>query len=395
MNDTTTNTILNSRMVWLDSLRLIAGISIVGLHASSDINGQPFPNFEETQRVIPVLFRAVVYMARTELFLMISLFLLCISLDRRPRGYFETIREQARRLLVPFIFWVVFYAFYRLIKASIFGYEDAIWAELGTVSQWFSYVILGSVQYHMHFLPTLFGLVLLYPFYLFAVQNPWLGLIIFLGLFVKREVDVWMWANLQGMDGFAYLVRGVKILTYTGYGMVAGSFVGLIKQGVSAKRLKEWLFFALASGFLLFGIKLVYSYKVILSGNWQYNYTPAFWADFLMPVLLFMAALGASIRKWPTLISRLAPYSFGIYLVHPIFLDILEIALWKSDLVPATYVLIKFLGAVTITSLAVWLIEKSRMLAWTIGLGPLPSLKSKPAPIRSFGQTSPKTQQSK
>lgn len=360
------------RMVWLDSLRLIAGCSIVGLHASSDPNGLPFPEFEAAQRVVPVLFRAIVYIARTELFLLISLFLLCLSLDKRPRGYWETIREQARRLLIPFIFWTIFYAFYRLIKANYFGYEDAIWAELATGWQWARYLVLGSVQYHMHFLPTLFGMILMYPLFLLGIRNPWLGLLVFLCLFVKREADVWMWTNLQGMDGFPYLVRAVKILTYGGYGMVAGSFLGLINQGMTIKRLQEWVFFALVSGIFLFGIKLIYSYKVVVSGNWQYNYTPAFWADFLMPIVLFLGCMAAALCRWPSVISRLAPFSFGIYLIHPVFLDAFEILLWKSDVLPATYVFLKFFGALSATGFAVWAIKGIPFLAWTVGLGPLP-----------------------
>ena len=372
MNSYASNQITSGRMVWLDSLRLIAGVSIVGLHASSDINGQPFPDFATAQRVVPVLFRAVIYIARTELFLMISLFLLCLSLDRRPRSYTDTIREQSRRLLVPFLFWTVFYAFFRLIKANVFGYEDAILSELTTLWHWARYLLLGSVQYHMHFLPTLFGLILLFPLYLVALRNPWLGFIVFLCLLVKREADVWIWANLQLMDGFPYLVRGVKIVTYAGYGMVAGAFLGLIQQGMDNKRLNDWLFFALTTGVLLFGIKLIYSFKVIQSGNWQYNYTPAFWADFLMPIVLFLACMSAALRKWPPFISRLAPYSFGIYLVHPVFLDVLEIWLWQNNMVPAIYVFTKFTCAVVATSFTVWILSRTPFLGWTVGLGPLP-----------------------
>ncbi len=364
--------IISGRMVWLDCLRLIAGVSIVGLHASSDINGQPFPDFDAAERVVPVLFRAVIYIARTELFLMISLFLLCMSLDRRPRGYAETILEQARRLLVPFIFWTAFYAFYRFLKANFLGYDAGIWSELGTIWHWSRYLMLGSVQYHMHFLPTLFGLVLLYPLYRFSVQNPWIGLLVFLCLYTKREADILIWANFQDMPGFPYLVRGVKILTYTGYGIVAGSFYGLLKQGMDQRRLSEWVFFALASGSLLFTVKLIYSYKVIYSGDWQYNYTPAYWADFLMPIVLFLGCMAAGLKRWPDVISQVAPYSFGIYLVHPVFLDIFEVWLWQSSISPTVFVLTKFVGAVVLTGGTVWLISKSTLIGWTVGLRPLP-----------------------
>jgi surface polysaccharide O-acyltransferase-like enzyme len=364
----------NSRMVWLDCLRLLAGVSMVGLHASSDTSGQPFPDFEVAERVGPVLFRAVVYTARTELFLIISLFLLAMSLDHRDRSYWATIKEQARRLLLPFAFWVVFFAFYRLIKAGHFGYDDAIWRQLGDPMQWVSYFALGSVQYHMHFLPTLFGLVLMYPLYRIAVDNPAFSLVVLLCLFTKREVDIWIWSNLRDVVGFEYIVRAVKLLTYAGYGIVAAGFYGMMKRGFSDRALRSLFLISLYLGVMMFMIKLVYSHKVILSGNWQYNYDPAYWADFLMPILLFAIFMGAKNANWPSVISKCAPYSFGIYLVHPIFLDALELVFPQQELSPSLYVAIKTTGGITGAAILVILLSRIKLLAWTVGLGPFPRL---------------------
>jgi surface polysaccharide O-acyltransferase-like enzyme len=364
-----------TRMVWLDCLRLVAGVSMVGLHASSDIGGQPFPDFNVNERIGPVLFRAIVYTARTELFLIISLFLLTMSLDERSRSYWATIKEQARRLLLPFAFWVLFFAFYRLVKAGHFGYEDVIWRQLSDPTHWLSYFLLGSVQYHMHFLPTLFGLVLLYPLYRVAVDQPMFGLVVLLCLFTKREVDIWIWSNLQDMDGFTYLVRGVKLVSYAGYGIVAASFYGLTKRGFSKIELRNLFWITLYLSVMMFLIKLVYSHKVILSGDWQYNYNPAYWADFLMPILLFLVFMSAKNATWPPVISTWAPYSFGIYLVHPIFLDVLEVTLWPMGLSPSLYVGLKVLGGIVGSTILVITLSRIKLLAWTVGLGPLPRIK--------------------
>lgn len=376
------------RMIWLDSLRLLAGVSMVGLHASSDPNGLPFPDFDAVDRIGPVLFRAVIYTARTELFLIISLFLLVMSIDARPRPWAATVKIQARRLLIPFAFWTVFYAFYRLIKASVFGYQDAIWAELSNPLIWVEYGVLGSVQYHMHFLPTLFGLVLAVPLYRVAVHTPILGLSILLCLVVKREVDGWLWWKLSDLAAFDYLLRAVKIATYTGYGIVAASFYGLFKRGITTAQLERFGVMAIYLCAMLFSLKLVYSHRVILSGQWDYGYDPAFYADFLMPAFLFAIAFCFQHRTWPAILSRLAPYSFGIYLTHPIFLDLLEIALWESTLSPSAFVAIKTSVAIGLTSGLVWGIKQIKPLGWTIGLGPLPNLRN----IRSLGakpQTKP------
>jgi surface polysaccharide O-acyltransferase-like enzyme len=374
----TVNTVSEkSRMVWLDCLRLIAGVSMVGLHASSDTSGQPFPDFEIGERIFPVLFRTVVYTARTELFLIISLFLLTMSLDKRSRSYGSTIKEQARRLLLPFAFWVVFFAFYRLMKATHFGYQDAIWAQLADPTQWANYFILGSVQYHMHFLPTLFGLVLMYPLYRIAVDYPIIGLVVLLCLFTKREVDLWVWSNLRDMGGFEYLVRGVKLATYAGYGIVAASFYGLLKGNPSARQSRAMFLGAIYLGSMMFLVKLVYSHKVILAGNWQYNYNPAYWADFLMPIFLFAGFMGLRNANWPSVISKWAPYSFGIYLVHPIFLDLLELALWPMALSPSLFVGLKTMGGIAGATLLVIGLSQIKLLAWTVGLGELPRISRK------------------
>lgn len=365
----------SKRLVWLDGLRLIAGVSMVGLHASADIKGQPFPEFTALERAGAVFFRSIMYLARTELFLIISLFLLFMSLDMRPRGYWETVYEQAKRLLRPFVFWVVFYAFYRLIKAIYFGYEAAIIDQLLTPQSWIGYFVLGDVQYHMHFLPTLFGLILFYPLCLCAIKYPWLGVVVLMCLFTKRECDLWLWAHKDIVLAFEYVLRLVKVLTYVGYACVAASAYGLYRKHQNWLGLNEVLPFILLVGGFLYLLKIIYSLRVIEFANWQYNYAPAFWADFLMPVVLFFLFMSSRrVNKWRWL-SSAAPYSFGIYLVHPIFLDIAEIMLWDFRLLPIVFVLAKTVWAVFLATTFVIFLSKTP-LAWSVGLGRFPNLRA-------------------
>lgn len=362
------------RMVWIDGLRLIAGVSMVGLHASSDVNGQPFPDFSLWERTGPVMFRSVMYLARTELFIIIALFLLFLSLDNRPRNYTAVITKQSKRLMRPFLFWVAFYAFYRLIKAHFFGYKDAIWAQLANPVDWVGFVLLGDVQYHMHFLPTLFCLVLLYPIYWIAVEKPWIGVLVLLCLFTKREVDIWLWAHSDVVPGIDYLIRFVKIITYVGYGFVAAAGLGIYKNINVRNGLAPYFNMILFTGIILYLLKLIYSMRVIQSGNWQFNYAPGFWADFLMPVVLFFLFMSSQRLSGFYWLSRLAPYSFGIYLVHPAFLDLAEIALWDSTLSPIVFVLSKVTWAILMSSITVVVLSKIPGLGWTIGLGIFPNI---------------------
>ncbi|MEM9349208.1 MAG: acyltransferase [Pseudomonadota bacterium] len=360
------------RLTWLDALRLIAGVSMVGLHSTADATGQPFADWPMEDRLAPLLIRAVIYTARTELFLIISIFLLLMALDRRPRTYGATIWEQARRLLVPFAFWTVFYAFYSLLKASHFGYAATRWEELRQVSTWAEYFLLGSSKYHMHFLPTLFGLLLFYPLFRLAREHLWLGASVFACLMLKRELDVFLWSTFMGEPWFDYALRAVKVLTYTGYGFVAASLLGVWQRWGEKVRLHAWIGPIALLGVMLFLIKLAATWKTAEAGQWQHGYLAGYWADFLFPCLLFAACLVLAHRAWPPVISRVAKYSFGIYLCHPIFLDLLEIGVAGQGLSPLEQVLIKIALAIAATSAFVVVLERVRPLAWTIGLGPLP-----------------------
>ena len=364
----------NTRFVWLDACRLIAGVSMVGLHATADPNGQPWPAFDVDDRVWPMLVRAVIYTARTELFLIISIFLLMMALDRRPRGYGQTIAEQTRRLLVPFAFWVVFYAVYSFIKADAFGYSAAWVARVSDPLSWLGFFILGDVKYHMHFIPTLFGLVLFYPLFRIAVAHPWTGVMILACLMVKRELDGALWSTFWDQEWLPWAIRAVKVATYLGYGMVAASLWGLWSR-FSPKDRAVWVPTILFIGALLFLIKLVATFKTIESGSWPHSYTPGYWADFLMPVALFTLCMCLAHKNWPNVLSRIAPYSFGIYLCHPIFLDLAEIALRDTTLSPIAQIGIKIGWALPLTTLLVLALSKLPPLAWTVGLGPLPNLR--------------------
>jgi surface polysaccharide O-acyltransferase-like enzyme len=333
--------------------------------------GQPFAQYDQAERILPMLVRAIIYTARTELFLVISIFLLLMALEKRPKPYGVTIAIQARRLLIPFAFWTVFYAFYNLMKAGAFGYQDAVLQSLASPVDWLGFFVLGSVKYHMHFIPTLFGLVLMFPLFVVAKRYPVLGLLVFVCLLIKRDLDGFLFSHFWGSEALPYLVRGVKIATYAGYGIMAGAFLGLWEKTTGEWR-EQFVPLLLFFGALLFSIKLVATWKTVETGAWPFDYAGGYYADFLMPVILFALAMALGHKKWPPILTRLAPYSFGIYLCHPIFLDLVEIWLSERSISPIMQVGLKITVALVLTSALVWGLERTRLLAWSVGLGPLP-----------------------
>ena len=260
-----------TRLIWLDALRLCAGLSMVGLHASADPAGQPWAAYVEVERIAPMLLRAVLYVARTELFLIISVFLLILALEKRPRSYGQVICQQSRRLLVPFTFWTLFYAFYSLNKAHAFGYAESAWAALASPREWPGFLLLGSIKYHMHFIPTLFGMLPLLPLYRTAARFPVLGLGLLPLLLIRRELDGVLYAELWGADILPYLARTVKILTYAGYGMAAAAFYTVWTR-MGRRDLAQWAGPVLLAGGLMFAMKLAAAWKTVEAGQWPFSF---------------------------------------------------------------------------------------------------------------------------
>ena len=360
-----------SRMIWLDALRLSAGLSMVVLHATADPQGQPWPAYPVEDRVAPLTLRTIVYSARTELFILISLFLLTLSIDRRPRPFRAVAAEQSRRLIPPFLFWLAVFALFNQIKAVEFGYLASYLDEAADPATWARWLLLGEVKYHMHFLPTLLPLTLAVPLYLLAFRHPALGLLVILGLLAKWHLDRVVWSTFWEQEALPWLVRAVKIGTYIGYGMAAGAAAGLWARR-DQLRLARLAPLAVLSLVPLLLIKAQVTRDTLQTGEWQFTNLAGYWADFLMPVVLFVLCMCPWRLSWPPILSRLAPYSFGIYLCHPIFLDLAEILLRDSGASPITQVGIKIAMALSGAALLTWALSRSVSLGWTIGLGPLP-----------------------
>jgi len=369
----------SGRLAWLDANRFLAALGVVLIHSTTDFGGQPFAASPPAERIGPALIRSVAELSGAEMFLVFSLFLIAFKLERRNLGYGATVGDQAKRLLIPFVVWTVFYAFFRLFKADTFGYGDAIMTEISQWPSWVGYLLLGSAQYHLHFLPTLFFIVLLYPAMLAAVRYPVAGLAIIPLIYVMDFVQGWLWGHVSDPMWRDYLVRAVKIVCYLGYGLAAAACYGVWRRGVS--RADAWHLFALFLFLtsIAFMATLIYAAQIIDTGQWGIRPGAASYGHLLMPVLVFTVFMTAQYASWSSRFSWLARFTFGIYLVHPIFIDLYDIALYRSgwSLSPTAMVLTKYVLATAAAFAFALLLSKIRSLAWLIGLGPVPLLPQK------------------
>ncbi|MEP1586201.1 MAG: acyltransferase [Tateyamaria sp.] len=364
------------RLIWFDANRAFAAMGVVLIHSTTDFSGKVFPEASQGERFVPVFLRSIGEFSGSEMFFMFSLFLMAMRVDKKMPTYGSAIATQAHRLLVPFLFWAVFYAFFRLIKADAFNYAPYIWDQLGQVQSWLGYLILGKSQYHMHFLPTLFVLLLFYPVMRSATRYPILGLTVVITIGVMNNLHGFIW----GLDIDAtlrdYILRMVKIFGYVGYGMAAFAIYGLwndgIPRGESRLIRRVGLYFAV----LAYLATLPFFHIAFETGAWGIRSGWDFYGHFLLPVLVFFIFMGGQYLYWSDRWTLLAKYSFGVYLVHPLIIDLFDVAIFTTSLsdhmTPSLVVISRFAFALPMSfGLAVGL-SKLRSLAWTIGLGPTP-----------------------
>lgn len=363
-----------SRMVWFDANRVFAAIGVVLIHSTADFSGGAFSQASVDERIVPVLLRTLGEFSGSEMFFTFSLFLLAYKLDRRRPAYGAEVADQMRRLLVPFAIWTIFYAVFRLLKATEFGYADAIMGQLSAWQSWLGYFLLGNAQYHLHFLPTLFLLVLFFPVMRLGQRFPVAGLLVVATLCVMREVQGFLWGLPLSDLARDYLLRGVKVMGYVGYGLAAFSLYGLWKDGIPRGEAKLIRLGALFLAALALLATVPHIVTVIATGDWGSRVGLSFYGHFLMPLAVFAIFIGSQYAAWSPRWSRIARYTFGVYLMHPMVIDLFDVTLHASGLVlsPAELVLSRMATVLPVTFGLAVLIGSLPRLAWTIGLGPLP-----------------------
>lgn len=364
------------RLVWFDANRVFAAMGVVLIHSSTDFGGKPFLAADPSERLLPVFFRSLGEFSGSEMFFLFSLFIMAMRVDKGQPTYGDAIGMQAKRLLVPFAFWVVFYAFFRLVKADAFNYVPYIWEQVTQIKSWFGYFILGKVQYHMHFLPTLFLLFLFYPLMRVATRYPVLGLTLFLTLGIMNNTQGFIWTLGLEAEVRDYILRGLKILGYVGYGFAAFALYGVWKDGIprGESRLLRRLGFYFAV--LAYAATLPFFATAVQNGDWGLRSGWDYYGHFLMPICIFLIFMGSQFMEWSPRWSRLALYTFGVYLVHPAVIDLFDIALFKSGMAgaipPWVLVLVRFAVVLPMSFAVAFGLSKVGPLAWTVGLGPAP-----------------------
>ena len=356
-----------SEFGWITALKAYAVIGVIAIHATADSAGLPYAAFPPHQRIAPAILRALALTFNYQIFLVTAFFLMAHSLTRRPRTYAEMIRDRTRRLIGPFLFWTFVFLAFRHWKAHVFGYEAFYRRELADLSSWAAYFLLGSAQYHLHFLPLLFGLILFYPVFTPALTRPWLGAGIFATFACLPFMDRQVYIHVASPALRPFVLRATQIFSYLGYGLLAFSLYGIQRRGLSSKMRRALLFAAIITAAGAYAALIRLGLHSAELGRWAEATFSSHMATCLLPAAAFLFFYLNDKIKVPKVMRSMARVSYGIYLVHPLFLDAMEILEKGTRMSPAVIVTVNIAVVATAAwALSLW-IDRSPMMAWTIG----------------------------
>ena len=293
-------------MIWVDNVRVIATFAVVFLHVAANVvlNVLDLDNFAWlTGNLYDSSVRWCV-----PAFVMISGFLL---LDQgKTESLFTFYRKRSKKILIPLFFFTIFYTLWNI--TGINGHVANL-----SLKYLFKSLIFGSSYYHMWYLYMVLVLYIFTPFLrklvsiLSIYEVIFLCIVMFLVALLSTIIQNYFLCNTLFMTQF------LLFLPYLLSGYIIGNIKKYCYKGVAVLIYFSAVLFT-AYGCYLFSVK--YDFK---HGAYFYNYL----SISVIPMSLSIFYLMRSINKYIVsgyVIRKLASLSLGIYLIHPIYIDILR-----------------------------------------------------------------------
>lgn len=282
-------------------IRSIAILSVVILHISSEfVSTYDIRTYEffignlfnvSTRWGVPV-------------FIMLSGYLLLIK-NERPLIFF---RKRLNKILIPVLFWSVFYIFWSCLKLYLTNHD----ININIVST----ILNGRPYYHMWFVYMIISLYIITPVLRCLINNLNLrgNVIVFLTLiFIGFFDSIYHYNNYDSgnVDGF-FIFWFVR---YSGYYYLGG----LINKYSLAYRLRTDRLILILLLVLIFNFILPYYY------DYKYTYNNLSINVIFLSVLIFLVFLNLKIKPHTErLFDKISYFSMGIYFLHPVYQDTLR-----------------------------------------------------------------------
>ena len=326
--------IADPRLARLDAARWIAALAVVLLHcAAVPVSGsEPYGS---AGWVSANLYDSAVRWC-VPVFVMISGALLLAPAKREglPRFYMR----RTARILLPLVFWTVFYLAWTALLERIDGIAPDPWA-------WLTRVTEGRPYYHLWYLYMIVGLYLFAPF----VRDMY-------GRLNERRRLACVVVTL----GIAVIDALYRHVSGTGYGFFLAWFVPYLGYFIAGRMVFEGsLALPRPALVLLLSVAITACGVYVLSTASTMNF---YFYDYFSITVPFMSlAVFQLILAHPGLprLSLVAPLTFGVYLIHPVFIDLTQRAhLYDGPMPPAWSLPFLALAIFAVSAACIWVFHR-------------------------------------
>ena len=307
------------RITWIELLRIVACIGVIGIHAASQ-HFRDIPLDSSAWRASN--FYHGINRFAVSVFIMISG---TLYLDSKRKWSLKKLwTKNIFQLVVLYLFWQIFYAVYRVGMSGKPAIGSAAFFKKILTS-------CSSSYFHLWYLPMLVGILTVTPL-LWEIVNcengkKWEEYLILLFLFIRivpYTINCFAFPQKEYVMKVINTLRPGLIINYTGY-FVLGHYLSHYK----VFRKLEYLIYVLGVGLIGAAI-LIGQYMSPKAGeaiqDYYGNFSMAvfFWGS---AIFLFFKNHVSKIQwteKQEAVICRLGSYTLGIYLIHVLFRDILH-----------------------------------------------------------------------
>jgi surface polysaccharide O-acyltransferase-like enzyme len=341
------------RVIWADYARVLATFSVVFLHAASPIVDK-YNQLPKADWMIGNIYDSAVRMC-VPLFFMLTGYLL-LDKEETLGTFFQ---KRINKVVIPLVIWSVFYILWG-------HYAGGKWP---LTPDRFYIVLFGPAYYHLWFPYTLIGLYLYLPILrILAKYADGHLLYYYLALWFLASSLIPVIERTSGLDSTVDLVAISGFAGYLLLGFVGGRIVVTKKVAVLAA-----LTYLVCASITALG-------TYWLTANNEGKFSGAFY-DFLSPnVILLSLSIFLLVKYLVTrfsfttnqsllsIIGSVSAASLGIYLIHPIFLDLIQMAppgLWLNtwEKEPAYSVPVTGLAVFLFSYATISILRRNRILA--------------------------------
>jgi len=274
-------------------------------------------------------------------------------------SYSDFLRRRTQVVLYPYIVWTILYTAYKAVLAhNAWGLMPHV---LGLT------LLFGNGMYHLYFLVILLWFYALMPLWRWALRSILKAPIVLMAIlfFVQMAVNYWssyMAGSVQFSQEWLQYIFSMRLNYFVGFYIWIFLLGGILAERFDT--MLEWIDshgFGITVGFILSLVAMLGSYYYVMA-EWGYTRLEAIYTVHqLSPQGLVYTGMGCIFFVWAFTVSSMSDIvetfwtelgnaSYGIYLVHPFMLILLDKVLQIGGLgYTTTTVVLMYVSAVILS----------------------------------------------